>query len=236
MGYQIYGFVLMDNHFHLIIQTLDKKLQDIMHQINNTYSKYFNSKYIRVGHVFQGRYKAISVQDERYLLGLLRYVHQNPIQASIVNSLDKYKWSSDIFYRKNIKGFVNIDLILDMLSFDRNEAIRKYKLLMLEEDEDDYEKVKVIGDEAYRLISLSKKMTVEREKLDEILVNTGIEKDDYALVKAGSRKRNLTIYKIEYARIALKLKYTYKEIGENIKSTDSAIKDLIGKYGKAITD
>ena len=236
MGYQIYGFVLMDNHFHLIIQTLDKKLQDIMHQINNTYSKYFNSKYMRVGHVFQGRYKAISVQDERYLLGLLRYVHQNPIQASIVNSLDNYKWSSDIFYRKNINGFVNIDLILDMLSIDRNEAIKKYKQLMLEEEEEDYEKVKVIGDEAYKLISLSKRITVERKKLDEILVETGIEEDDYALVKAGSRNRNLTIYKIEYARIALKLKYTYKEIGENIKSTDSAIKDLIGKYGKAITD
>lgn len=52
MGYQIFGFVLMDNHYHIIIQTLDKKLQEVMHQTNDIYSKYFNSKYKRVGHVF----------------------------------------------------------------------------------------------------------------------------------------------------------------------------------------
>jgi len=54
----------MDNHYHLAIQIFDKKLQEIMHQINNKYSKYFHYKYKRIGHVFQGRYKAISVQDE----------------------------------------------------------------------------------------------------------------------------------------------------------------------------
>lgn len=58
MGYQIFGYVLMDNHYHIVIQPMDKKLQEIMHQINNKYSKYFNYKYKRVGHVFQGRYKS----------------------------------------------------------------------------------------------------------------------------------------------------------------------------------
>lgn len=61
---------------------------------------------------------------------------------------------------------------------------------------------------------------------------------DYGLFlnKVGSRKRNLTQYKLEYAREALDLKYTYKDIGENIKATESAIKDLIRKYGRTITD
>ena len=59
--------------------------------------------------------------------------------------------------------------------------------------------------------------------------------DDYVLVKAGSRKRNLTAYKVEYARVALELKYTNKEIGENIKTTESASKELITKYGRWIT-
>jgi REP element-mobilizing transposase RayT len=80
MGCRIYGYVLMDNHYHMIIQTFDKKLQEIMHRINNKYSKYFNGKYKRVGHVFQCRYKAALVQDERYMLKLLRYVHQNPVR------------------------------------------------------------------------------------------------------------------------------------------------------------
>lgn len=236
MGYQVFGFALMDSHYHIIIQTLNKKLQEVMHQINNKYSKYFNSKYKRVGHVFQGRYKAILVQDERYLLGLLRYIHQNPVQANICTKVEDYKWSSDIFYRKSIKGFVNIDTVLKMLDKDEKEAVNKYEELMLEKEEQDYEKLRVIGDEAYQLMCSSKRKSLDRKRLDEILIDTGISVEDYALVKAGVRKRNLTVYKLQYARAALTLRYTYKEIGENIKTTDSAIKDLIGKYGKEITD
>lgn len=99
MNYSIFGYVLMDNHYHILIQTMDKKLQEIMHQINNKYSKYFNCKYKRVGHVFQGRYESIIVQDERYLLGVIRYIHQNPTKANICHTVDEYKWSSDVFYR-----------------------------------------------------------------------------------------------------------------------------------------
>jgi len=232
MGYRVYGFVLMDNHYHIIIQTMDRKLQEIMHQINNKYSKYYNSKYKRIGHVFQGRYKAILVQDERYLVELLRYVHQNPVEAHICKTVEEYKWSSDIFYRKNLNGFISTNVILDMLDKDREEAIKKYRELMLEKVEADYEKVKVIGDEAYQLMCSSKKKSVERKRLDEILIDTGISTEDYQLVKEGSRKRSLTSYKVEYARAALALKYTNKEIGNNIKTTESAIKELITKYGR----
>ncbi|MDF2519796.1 MAG: hypothetical protein K0R84_424, partial [Clostridia bacterium] len=182
MGYQVFGFVLMDNHYHIIIQTLDKKLQVVMHQINNTYSKYFNSKYNRVGHVFQGRYKAILVQDERYLIGLLRYVHQNPVQANICTKVEDYKWSSDIFFRKSMNSFVNIDIVLEMLDGDRKAAINKYKQLMLEREERDYEKLKVVGDEAFQLMCSSKKKNIERKRLDELLIDTGISIEDYALV------------------------------------------------------
>ncbi len=232
MGYRVYGFVLMDNHYHIIIQTMDRKLQEIMHQINNKYSKYYNSKYKRIGHVFQGRYKAILVQDERYLVELLRYVHQNPVEAHICKTVEEYKWSSDIFYRKNLNGFVSTNVILDMLDKDREEAIKKYRELMLEKVEADYEKVKVIGDEAYQLMCSSKKKSIERKRLDEILIDTGINTEDYQLVKEGSRKRSLTSYKVEYARAALALKYTNKEIGNNIKTTESAIKEMITKYGR----
>lgn len=57
MGYLVYGFVLMDNHYHIIIQTLDKKLQGIMHQINNKYSKYFNSKYKKIHNIIHKEVK-----------------------------------------------------------------------------------------------------------------------------------------------------------------------------------
>ena len=229
MNYRIFGYILMDNHYHILIQTMDKKLQEIMHQINNKYSKYFNAKYKRVGHVFQGRYKATLVQDERYLIWVLRYIHQNPVQAGICQTVSEYKWSSDIFYRRRIKGFVNVDIVLNMLDAERNEAVKKYMELMTEKEEKDYSKEKIIGDEAYQLMCLSRKKTEERKRLDEILIETGISEEDYALVKSGSRKRRLTQYKLEYARAALALRYTYKEIAHNINITESSIKDMIYK-------
>ena len=227
MNYRIFGYILMDNHYHILIQTMDKKLQEIMHQINNKYSKYFNAKYKRVGHVFQGRYKATLVQDERYLIWVLRYIHQNPVQAGICKTVSEYKWSSDIFYRRGIKGFVNVDIVLNMLDAERNEAVKKYIELMTEKEEKDYSKEKIIGDEAYQLMCLSRRKTEERKRLDEILIETGISEEDYALVKSGSRKRRLTQYKLEYAKAALALRYTYKEIAHNINITESSVKDLI---------
>lgn len=141
MNYRIFRYVLMDNHYHILVQTIDKKLQEIMHQINNKYNKYFNAKCKRVGHVFQGRYKAILVQDERYLIWVLRYIHQNPVQVGICQTASGYKLSSDIFYRRGIEGFVNMDIVLGMLDADKNEAVRKYMELMSEKEEKDTDKI-----------------------------------------------------------------------------------------------
>ncbi len=232
MGYKVFGFVLMSNHYHLIVQIFDKKLQEIMHQINSKYSKYFNKKYERVGHVFQGRYKAILVQDERYLIDLLRYVHQNPVRAGICDSPDEYKWSSDVFYLSNLPGFICIDVVLDILNKNRKTAIKMYSELMKEKLDKDYDNLKVIGDEAYQIMCMNGKVDVEKKKLDEILADTGIEAEDYCLLKTGSRKRSLTACKLEYIRAALDLCYTNKEIGENISTTESAIKNLIFRHGR----
>jgi len=231
VNYRVFGYVLMDNHYHILIQTMGRKLQVLMHQINNRYSKYFNLKYDRVGHVFQGRYKAALVQDERYMIRVLRYIHQNPVKANMCRDTGIYKWSTDIFYRKGVKSFVDVDIILDMIDCDRNKAIKLYKKLMSDEEEMDYEKENIIGEEAYQLMCLSRIKTEERKRLDEILIGTGISAENYALIKEGSRKRSLTGYKLEYARAALLLDYTYKEIAQNINSTESSVKNMIYRNG-----
>ncbi|MGC7847869.1 transposase, partial [Desulforudis sp. 1088] len=68
----------------------------IMHAINGSYSRHYNWKYDRSGHVFQGRYKAIPIFDDRYLLAVLRYVHRNPERAGICQQASDYPYSSDI--------------------------------------------------------------------------------------------------------------------------------------------
>jgi len=230
MGYVIYGYVLMDNHYHIIIQVHDKKLQEIMHQINNKYSKYFNAKYQRVGHVFQGRYKAVLVQDERYILKLIRYIHQNPVRAGLCSKVEDYKWSSDICYRKVIRGFINISVILEMLDKNIKLAVEKYKEFMEEEETTEYSKLNAIGEEAYRILCESRKEIEQRKRLDEILIETGVPLEYYQLVKAGSRKRILTEYKLKYAIAALEHHYTLQEIGQHISMTSAAINDMLNRY------
>lgn len=229
MNYRLYGYVLMDNHYHLLLQVFDKKLQEIMHQINNKYSKYFNYKYKRVGHVFQGRYKAILVQDERYLVSLLRYIHQNPLKAGMCKKIEEYKWSSDIFYRTNNSSFINIATILDMLDNDRKEAINKYIEYMKQEEKMDYENAKVVGDEAYQLMCSTKRNIEPKKRLDEILFDQGMSQELYELIKNGSRRRDLTEYKINYVKEGMRLNYTHQEIANNIDMTAPAIRNLISR-------
>lgn len=128
--FNLLGYVIMDNHYHLIIGTKEKSLDKIMQQVNNAYSKNYNKQYKRTDHVFGGRYKAILVKDDAYLLSLLRYVHQNPVRAKMCKQVKDYRWSSDQYYRNNIKKQVHIDKILDMFAENRTIALEEYARFM----------------------------------------------------------------------------------------------------------
>ena len=88
----------MDNHYHLLIETPSGNLPQIMLHINGAYTNYFNKKRGRVGHPFQGRYKAILVEKDEYAKELSRYVHLNPVRAGLVERPEKYEWSSYSIY------------------------------------------------------------------------------------------------------------------------------------------
>ena len=90
----IHAYCLMDNHYHLLVETPDGNLSKGMRQLNGVYTQRFNRKHGRVGHVFQGRYKAIIVQKESYLLELARYIVLNPVRAEMVRSAKDWPWSS----------------------------------------------------------------------------------------------------------------------------------------------
>jgi len=93
-GILIHGYILMDNHYHLILETPRGNLLKVMHGINSNYTGYFNRKYGRSGHLFQGRYKGIFVERDSYLLSLSRYVHLNSVRSGLVERPEDYRWSS----------------------------------------------------------------------------------------------------------------------------------------------
>lgn len=93
-NWSIYAWCLMDNHYHFLVKTPDANLSKGMRYLNGVYTQRFNKKESRVGHVFQGRYKAIMVEEEGYLLELSRYIVLNPVRAGMVESAEQYNWSN----------------------------------------------------------------------------------------------------------------------------------------------
>ena len=89
-----HAYCLMDNHFHIVIETVDGNLSAGMRQLNGVYTQWHNRTHSRVGHVFQGRFKAIIVQRESYLLELARYVVLNPVRAGMCAVPEQWPWSS----------------------------------------------------------------------------------------------------------------------------------------------
>lgn len=92
-GFVIHSFCLMNNHYHLLLQTYEKNLSLIMRQINSRYSIYFNNRYKRVGPLWQGRFKSFFVYDENYLTSLIKYIEYNPIKANLTQSIGQFTWS-----------------------------------------------------------------------------------------------------------------------------------------------
>lgn len=92
--WSIPAYVLMTNHFHLVIQTAEPNLSRGMQWLNGTYALWFNKRHNRSGHLFQGRFHAVLVEKESYFAELLRYVVMNPVRAKMVRRPEDYKWSS----------------------------------------------------------------------------------------------------------------------------------------------
>ena len=102
-NWRCHAYCLMDNHYHFIVETAEGNLSKGMRQLNGVYTQYFNRQYNRVGHVFQGRFKAILVERDSYLMELSRYVVLNPVRAGMVNQAEDWGWSSHLAIQAKAK-------------------------------------------------------------------------------------------------------------------------------------
>jgi len=155
--FYLYAYVLMPNHVHLLIETKDIRLSKILQGVHQRYTMYYNRRYKTVGHLFQGRYKAILCDRDRYLLALLKYIHRNPVRAKIAGGFGKYPWSSYWAYlaKTDTLGLINTDQVLRMFSENEARARRHYEAFMNDgvtvKREDIYATIdqRVLGDERF---------------------------------------------------------------------------------------
>ena len=126
----VYAWCLMGNHVHLLIKEGNEDISKTMKRIGVSYAKYYNWKYKTIGHLFQDRFKSENMENVKYFLTVVRYIHQNPVKAGIVKQPDKWKWSSCRgYYGKNLYPINLLDChyILDKFSVNLTVARERFK-------------------------------------------------------------------------------------------------------------
>ena len=125
--HRIHAFCLMSNHVHLAVQVADIPLSRIMHNLGFRYTRYINWRKNRTGHLFQGRYKALLINADSYLLELVRYIHCNPVRAGLSRSPHQYPWSSHRAYLgEEAISWLSTDWILSQFASQDNRARTLY--------------------------------------------------------------------------------------------------------------
>jgi len=132
-SFHLYAYALMRNHLHLLMAVEETPLSKIMQVLQFRYTRYFNRRYRKVGHLFQGRYKAILCDTDSYLLELVRYIHLNPVRSGLVGDPDKYLWTGHLSYiGKGEDDLLDKALVLSQFGKRRNQARGRYRRFVLD--------------------------------------------------------------------------------------------------------
>ena len=183
MEFELYAYCLMTNHVHLFIKEKNAgDISRIMSKILSHYATWFNIKYIRSGPLFNNRYLSEPVEDEKYFLNLVRYIHQNPLKARLVGRVSQYRYSSYAAYAEGDDGFTDVDFLLDMLSENRRTAVQSF-IEFHTTDEDD----------SFEITSSGKKSDAHIRRI----IMSELEIDDVSLIKTfDAELRNAIIKKL----------------------------------------
>jgi len=169
-GHRIHAYCLMNNHVHLAIQVGERPLSKIMQNVAFRYTRWINRRQKRVGHLFQGRYKAILVERDNYLLELVRYIHLNPVRVGWVKDPKEYRWSSHVDYLGgNQNPWLSTEWILKQLGDTERKAMRGYAKFIWEGIKEGYREEFHSGGDG-RILG-------EDRFIERVLAKAGIEKD-----------------------------------------------------------
>ena len=172
-GARIMGYCLMDNHYHLLLQTPEPNLSRVMRHVDGIYTQRYNRKYRRDGPLFRGRYKAIVIEADQYLLAVARYIHHNPVEAKITDTPEEYEWSSCGQYLRVLEGkkgpeWLDVKRIMDYFpKQNRKKAYVEYMRSKIEEVEKRYyanqRRLPVLGTEGFKK-EIRKRLRQKEEK------------------------------------------------------------------------
>ncbi len=228
-----HAYCLMGNHYHLLVETQEANLSMGMRQLNGVYTQRYNRRHKKCGHVFQGRFKAIALDKDSYLLELCRYVVLNPVRAKMVKNVEEWQWSS---YRASVAmikppDYLTTDWILGLFSSKRGIARRKYQSFVREglHQQSPWGLLRgqvLLGDEKF--VKGFKALLSDKDQVKEIprqqrhVARPGLE--ELFQKRGAGQQRNKNIY-------AAHMKYGYKlyEIANYLQIHYTTVSKIIAK-------
>ncbi len=242
-GAIIHAYCLMDNHYHLLLETPVGNLPEVMRHINGAYTNYFNTKRKRAGHLFQGRYKAILIEADEYLKELSRYIHLNPVRVGIVENPERYCWSSylDLIGMRKAPCWLYLDTLKNQIG--DSQKYRQFVEEMLgKEYENPLQRAvasTLLGSESYVRVVMEKHLDGKPVKRDVPAIRN----------LSKTRKIEMIVEKLvgafgdarfeQKAGIYLAHRYSgarLKEIGAYFSKTESAISQTSRRFAVEIAD
>ncbi len=230
-----HAYCLMENHYHLLMETPDPNLSRGMRQLNGMYTQAFNRRHSRVGHVFQGRYKSILVEKDAHLLELCRYIVFNPVAAGMVKSPEQWPWSS---YRQTVSGvrcveFLTSDWILGQFSGNNVRARQAYAQFVEEGANAQLPWQRLHGQIFFGSLAFVSTFT---NLIEDNKTNLEIPKrqrypsrPQLAVLLSGFDSRAERNARIVQAHTH---GYTLKEIADSLKIHYTTVSKIVNKYGK----
>jgi REP element-mobilizing transposase RayT len=202
-GHRVHAFCLMDNHVHLLIQVGSIPLSRIIQNLSFRYTKHINRQRKEVGHLFQGRYKAILVDADSYLLELARYIHLNPVRAGICETAEAFEWSSyHAYVGETSIPWLYTQEILSLFSHHEHQAKRRFVEFVIQgvnegqrlEFHHGSHLGQILGDDSFaeQALLASESGLLKPIKLDDVLeaVCREYKIDDSLLYQKGNNRSN----------------------------------------------
>ena len=226
-NWECLSYCLMSDRYHLIVRTPEANLSKGMRQLNGNYTQNYNRKHNVGGHVFQGRYKSVLVQESEYLLPLIKYITLLPQRAGFVNHPSQFKWCSSkyLYAKEDIPNWMELswfeeEFSSDISSFDEFLDIPEESEILNKVTKQIY-----LGDDNF-ILSIQKKLT--NEKLSEEIPNTQLTKPISFVFESymkSSKDKNEAL-----AKTYLTGDYTLKEIGDYMGMHYSSVSKIVKEY------
>lgn len=250
MGLTIYAFSLMGNHVHHLVETAETPLRRVMQSLLTRYARRFNMRHGRIGHLFQGRYRALLCERDRYLLELIRYIHLNPARAGLVTDPAKWPWSSHPAYLGRMEiPWVATGPVLERFSKEPRRARELYEQFILDgigrrpspllEPSRD---MAIIGPgefhaRAQRALKKPKKRKSDlpqgRKRLEDILADVAKRhRISLAVFRGQGRQHLLTQARREALLEAIEMGWPQVSVARAFRRRESWVTHTLGRWGK----